>query len=421
MTRRINQVYPTWMESDPPPELVEHRFHDLKINVWVGLVDIQKIEGWQGNPRTELLRDQFYDAYARNPSNDEMCQIVLDDDDEKEGLKIKELAANIRKNGVRMPIVLTHEGKLLDGNRRYYASMFLLREGVDRKDRRDFAKVPALALPKGTTEDVESAILTEFNFVPDMQIQWPYYIRARTVYLDHHDGGIDKDELQKKYGMPWRYLSKWIAAAGLCESFLKYQGETFTSKQFAYRNFIMFDEMMRNYGAKFRDADFRRAIFDALLDSYEPESHKHHKFTKSQDVLRLDEIYDNNDAWQALVTNKGEKALKEALAILEISNLGGSSDPNPALKRVVKGLEKLVNNKSLPSADPDLLQNFHDYSQQLPGGPTDPAAQIEQMSEWLENMSAVQISELDRISLGRLKKALGLVIKFADSVARSKK
>lgn len=418
MSKRINLVPPSWMEELPSPFLEERRFYDRKINVWVGVVDIRKVEGWQGNPRTELLRDQFYETFAREPTNQEMCQLALNDDDDKEGLKIKELAANIQKVGVRVPIVLTYNKKLLDGNRRYYASTFLMTEGAERKEREDFAKIPAYVLPEGTTSEVEDSILTEFNFTKDMQREWPYYIRARKVYRDHDDNGLDKGELQQKYGLPWRYLSKWIAAARLCDQFLTHHDETFTAKQFAYRNFIMFDEMMRNYGAKFRDAEFRRAIFDVLLHGYEPENHKHHKFTKSEDALRLDEIYDIEDAWQTLKTGKGDKALKDALGILEISNLASSSDPNPVLKRIVKGLEKVVTNKNLPSADQDLLQTFRDYAQQVPGGLDNPAAQIEQMIEWLESMSAVQIAQLSKASLTRLTKALKLVLTMAQSLGQ---
>jgi len=418
MSKIINQERPAWLEKAPKPQLENHRFHDRQLAVWVGEVDISKIEGWQGNPRIELLRDQFYETFARYPSNEEMCQLVFAEDNEKDGLKIKELATNIRKNGVRVPIVLTFEGKLLDGNRRYYASTFLVTEGVGRGDRKDFAKVPAYVLPKGTDEDVEDAIITEFNFAANMQLEWPYYIRARVVYIAHTDLGLNRQELEQKYGVPWRYLSKWIAAAELCDRFLKHHNETFVAKQFAYRNFIMFDEMMRNYGSKFKDADFRESAFDVLLSGYEPENHKHHTFTKTSDVVRLDEIYDNEDAWQALVTGKGSKGLRDALGILEMSNLGGASDPNPALKRLVKGLEKLVKNKALSSAHQELLQSFHEYSQQVPGGPTEPDSQITQMIEWLEAMSAKQISELDKGSVVRLKNALSLVIKMSDAAKR---
>ena len=105
----------------------------------------------------------------------------------------------------------------------------------------------------------------------------------------------------------------------------------------------------------------------------------------------------------------------DAIGILEISNLGGASDPNPALKRLVNGLEKLVKNKALSSANQELLKSFHEHSQQIPGGPTDPASQIAQMIEWLEAMSAKQIAELGKGPVVQLKNALALVIKLSDA------
>jgi hypothetical protein len=397
------------MGKNPAPKLVQRRFHDRELHVWEGEVNIDKITGWTGNPRTELLRDQFYEQYARDPTNDEMCELVLADDDEKEGLKIKELAANIRKNNVRVPIVLTFGKKLLDGNRRYYASVFLVKEGAQRQDRTSFESLPAYVLPEDTSEDVEDAIITEFNFAANMQLEWPYYIRARKVFIDHDENGLKKDELHQKYGVPWRYLDKWVKAARLCDRFLKFHNESFNSKQFAYRNFIMFDEMMRNYGARFNDAEFRTSIFQILLNGYDPDNHKGHTFTKSSDVLRLDEIYDNPDAWQAIATARGAQALRDAVGILDLSNLGGASDPNPALKRLVKGLERLVKNNALVSANQQWLEAFHEQAQLVPGGPTDPAAQVEQMIEWLEGMTTRQVAELSPATITRLDKALTMV------------
>src|SRR5688500_8859279 len=118
MPKSINTTPPAWMAQDPSPKLVEHRFHDKTMLVWEGEVALDKIAGWMGNPRTELRRDQFYESYARDPTNEETCELVLGDDDEQ-SLKIRELAANIHKNGVRVPVVLTHDRRLLDGNRRY--------------------------------------------------------------------------------------------------------------------------------------------------------------------------------------------------------------------------------------------------------------------------------------------------------------
>jgi hypothetical protein len=420
MPKPIKTQPPTWLVKEPRPQLVQQRFHDRELLVWKGEVDVEKIAGWIGNPRTELLRDQFYDQFAREPTNEEMCQLVLADEDEKEGLKIKELSANIRKNGVRVPIVLTYKKKLLDGNRRYYACVFLLGEGAQRNDRNSFSQVPVYVLPEGTTSEVEDAIITEFNFAANMQLEWPYYIRARTVFVDYDEHGLDKDQLQHKYGVPWRYLDKWVKAARLSDRFLKCHGESFNAKQFAYRNFIMFDEMMRNYGARFNDAPFRDAVFGVLLNGYDPDNHKNHTFTKSADVVRLDEIYDNPDAWQALISGKGALTLRDALGILEMSNLGGASDPNPALRRVVNGLERLVKNKALGSASQELLQAFQEKAQQVPGGPTDPAAQVDQMVEWLEGMTTKQVAELTQGTLTRLERAMKLVHDMSASATKKR-
>jgi hypothetical protein len=420
MPKIIKTQPPTWMSKNPPPKLVSQRFHDRELQVWQGEVSIEKIAGWIGNPRTELLRDQFHEQYAREPDNDEMCELVLADDDEKEGLKIKELAANIRKNNVRVPIVLTFDKKLLDGNRRYYACVFLASEGAGRKHRNTFSYIPAYVLPEGTDEDVENAIITEFNFAANMQLEWPYYIRARRVFVDHDENGLDKDDLHQKYGVPWRYLDKWVKAARLCDRFLKFHDESFSAKQFAYRNFIMFDEMMRNYGARFQDAEFRNSIFQVLLNGYDPDNHKSHTFTKSSDVVRLDEVYDNPDAWQAILATRGSQALRDAIATVEMSSLGGASDPNPALKRLVKGLEKLVKNKAITSASQQWLEAFHEQAQLVPGGPIDPAAQVAQMVEWLEGMTTKEVAELSTATIARLDKALKIVRNMSVSAKKKR-
>ncbi|HUR42438.1 MAG TPA: ParB N-terminal domain-containing protein [Verrucomicrobiae bacterium] len=408
MAKTIDTTPPSWMVVSPEkPVLVEQKFHDKVIPVWKGEVELDTIVGWLGNPRIELLREQFYDNFAREPTNEEMCQLVLTDDDEKEGLKIKELAANIAKNGVRVPLVLTYDKKLLDGNRRYYACAFL---ASDKKNKDAYKRVPVHVLQKNTTTDVEDAIITEFNFAADMQVQWPYYIRARAVYKDSDEKGLEKDELVQKYGMPWRYLDKWVKAARLCERFLRFHNETHNAKQFAYRNFIMFDEMMRNYGARFNEAAFRERVFTCLLKGYEPENHKGHTFTRSSDVIRLDEMYDNADAWQTLSNGSGPHALQEAMAILDMSNAGGASDPNPALRRLVNGLDRLTKNKALGSANQDLLQAFQEKAQKVPGGLSDPVSQINQMVEWLEGMTTKQVADLSEASLNKLEQALRLVI-----------
>lgn len=408
---KIQTQKPDWLLGDLQME--RKRFHNTEIEVFVGDVALDSIEGWIGNPRTELQADQFQEMYGRVPSNEEMYQLVLADSDSKEGLKIKELAGNIHNNGVRVPIVLNYEGKLLDGNRRYYASMFLTNEGAPKDQRDRFKTIAAIVLPRGTSPEVEDAIITEFNFASDYRLEWPYYVKAMKVYEDHVDGMI-KEDLEKKYAWPWRVLNTWLKAAELCEKFLNYHNRTFLARDFAYRNFIMFDEMMRGYKTRFSNAEFRDSVFELLLAEY-PDNHR---FKRSSDVIRLDEIKDNPEAWETITSRKGPSALRDALRILEVSDFDNVADTNSKFKRAVKNLEKLVNNSSLVAADSDLLEDFHTLAEKVPGSPQDPAAQVSKMVEWLDDMTSIQIAGLSDKVLDSLREALQRILKMAESVKK---
>lgn len=407
---RIRTKKPSWMLGTV--EMERRRFHNTEIEVFLGEVSLDAIEGWVGNPRTELHFEQFKETYGRNPTNEEMYQIVLADTDPKEGLKIRELAGNICKNGVRVPIVLNYERKLLDGNRRYYACMFNSVDGAPLEQRKRFKRLPAMVLPEGTTPEVEDAIITEFNFADDFRLPWKYYTRATKVYADHVEG-ISYEELENKYGWPKRILSTWIRGAELCEKFLAYKEHGFLAKHFALHNFIMFDEMMRRYKSRLDNAEFRDSVFDLLLAEY-PDNHR---FRRSADVIRLPEIRDNSEAWGALTSKKGPEALKDALRILEVSTFDNVADVNLQFRRAIKGLTKLVNGGALAVADSDLLEEFHAQAERVPGSPQDPATQVEKMIEWLDAMTSLQIAELGASTLNNLRKALERVLKMAEAVS----
>lgn len=407
---RIRTKKPSWMIGTT--EMERRRFHNTEIEVFLGEVSLDVIEGWVGNPRTELQFEQFKETYGRVPTNDEMYQIVLADTDPKEGLKIRELAGNICKNGVRVPIILNYQRKLLDGNRRYYACMFNSLDGAPKEQRKSFKRIPAMVLPEGTTPEVEDAIITEFNFADDYRLPWSYYTKAMKVYADHVDG-LSHEELENKYAWPWRVLNTWVRAAELCEKFLAYHQHSFLARNFALRNFIMFDEMMRRYKARLDNAEFRDSVFNLLLAEY-PDNHR---FKSSADVIRLPEIRDNPEAWSSLTSKKGPEALKDALRILEVSTFDNVADVNSQFRRVVKQLAKLVTGGALPAADSDLLEEFHAQADGVPGSPQDPATQVEKMIEWLDAMTSLQIAELGADTLSNLQEALERILKMAEAVS----
>jgi hypothetical protein len=408
---KVSLKKPAWLIGETAVE--RRRFHNTEIEVFLGDVSLASVQGWIGNPRTELQAEQFKETYGRAPTNEEMYEIVLADNDPKEGLKIKDLSGSIYKNGVRVPIVLNYERKLLDGNRRYYACMFLSKDGAPKSDRNRFRNIPAMVLPKGTSKEVEDAIITEFNFADDYREEWPYYVKAMRVYKDFVDGS-GREELETKFALPWRILSTWIKAAELCERFLAYHDHSLFARLFAYRHFIMFDEMMRRYRSRLDKADFRDSVFDLLLAEFPDNA----RFKKSADVIRLPEIRDNPEAWTALTSKQGPEALKEALRILEVSTFDNVADVNSQFKRVVKGLEKLVDKGVLSAVDSNLLDEFHSQADAVPGSPQEPASQVGKMIEWLDGMTSLQIAEMGVGTLNNLRKALERVLKMAESVSR---
>lgn len=177
----------------------------------------------------------------------------------------------------------------------------------------------------------------------------------------------------------------------------------------------MFDEMMRNYPDRFKQEDFRDRVFDVLLGDY-PDNHR---FRRSSDVVRLDEIWDTPESWDTLVSKRGPQALKEALTILDVANLDSSPDPNPKLRRVVKGLEKLSDAGALAAADRELLAEFHLLAEQIPGAPIKPDAKIAKMIEWLDNMTSLEMAELEPATLNNLRIALERVLEMASTAARA--
>src|SRR5207253_9571475 len=124
---------------------------------------------------------------------------------------------------------------------------------------------------------------------------------------------------------------------------------------------------MRRYKSPLDKADLRDSVFDLLIAEY-PDNHR---FKSSADVIRLLEIIDNPEAWDALTSKKGPEALKSALRILEVSTFDNVADVSSRFRRVVKGLEKLVDSGVLSAIEDNLLEEFHTQAEGVPGSPQD--------------------------------------------------
>lgn len=188
---------PSLLEDQPTPRLVQKSFHGRKVAIWEGFTAVSNVHGWVKNPRLELELKRFKDDHAgRDPSDSEILAIMQS----VKEFGLKELAADIRNNGVRQPIILNSSGRLLDGNRRFYAVKFIL-EKADPSDPnlQDYKKIPVWLLDESCTEEDEQRILVQENFYPALKVEWPDFVKARYVY-DDLINGIPAQSVGQKYG-----------------------------------------------------------------------------------------------------------------------------------------------------------------------------------------------------------------------------
>ena len=153
------EVRPAVVAADGEWQLMMRRFNGVAIALYRAVGDVSQIRGWVDNPRIELALRRWRRREHRSgdsfPDDQEMLEIMLEDDElsrraEKATFAIVDLGEDIKRNGVREEIIVTWDGRLLDGNRRKFAVMWALSDrGVaDAAQRQMLGSVPMGVLPE---------------------------------------------------------------------------------------------------------------------------------------------------------------------------------------------------------------------------------------------------------------------------------
>lgn len=157
----------------------EKLFHEERVNVYPTVLSLDQIHFWPENNRTIFTFERLESDTKKKVSQlsiEEITQFVADQDIHK----IQVLAKSIKRNGVQSPMIIRDDGKLLDGNRRYFACQWL-------KMHSDvlppvLQKIPVQVIRQADlTETQELRILAEANFIPDLKVPWPLDAQARAV------------------------------------------------------------------------------------------------------------------------------------------------------------------------------------------------------------------------------------------------
>lgn len=175
-TKKFDWDPPNWLKNPKPKRVI---FHDQRVEVYEGQVNVSSIQLWRENDRTSLdiehLASESGVTDVKKLSDDEIISYVL-----KNGLHhIIELAKSIKANGARVPLTLTYNKELLDGNRRFIACKYLLE--TEKKKEPQFETVTAHCLKPGISKDLRYKIISEMNFLPDHKERWPQGVRAKYI------------------------------------------------------------------------------------------------------------------------------------------------------------------------------------------------------------------------------------------------
>lgn len=367
---------PTVFVATPTPQIKQRLYNGRRIVVWEGRVKVDSINGWVDNPRIELEKKKYLSKIGqRDITQEEIFTLMKNDPN----VKLKDLRDDIIKNGLREPLTLSFNGKLLDGNRRFFAVKYAL-EGMPVTDpnRQDLESVDAHVLSEIATFEDEQNVLVEENFSASLKIEWPDYVKARKVIDAFEDDGLTIDQLSKKFSWPKTKIRETLRINEIISDFIvfatsdvdpseehggglgisEHEAETLAAK-----NYQFFNEAQKSFYDPLKtDIDFKFQFFRWIAES---------KFSSFPEVRVAYKAWQHPEA-KSVLLQPDPSAAKSAKAILDYNS------------RVVQSSDEA-------------------------------AARIETFVKFLKEITAEEINKISRSTTDKLKEALDLVVKLSNA------
>jgi len=305
------------MEIDLKGISAEKRlFHNEWVDVYPKDLKFEEIKYWPQNYRTVLDFDVL--AKQKKKSIDELTVPEITDFlVHRHDLYLYDLAESIRKNGVRVPLIIADDGTLLDGNRRYFACSYLYQDAKNKNETvpRVLEKIPALIIKsKDINERLKQKILAEANFVSDFKVPWTLDVKAKVI-SDYFDSCLNKglskekayEEIQDIYGVSKSDVEAYVEAIALTKDFIANAKDDKKNqfREIVQGKFVYFWEF-RNKGLKGRaPLDPRselpqvKQLFFKMLENQ--------RFSNLKQVEPMIRAVRDKDRWEILSESQGVK------------------------------------------------------------------------------------------------------------------
>ncbi|MBY0576099.1 MAG: ParB N-terminal domain-containing protein [Gallionellaceae bacterium] len=173
-------------------------FHNEWLDVYPTSLPLSAIEFWKENNRTVFTFERLQIEKGKKLdelSIEEITEFIANQDIHK----LDVLAKSIGRNGVQVPLIIRDDGKLLDGNRRYFACQWLQMQCNRQKEPlpQTLLNIPAYIIRENDlSSELELKILAEANFIPDLKVSWPLDAQARAVeefYQERRQHDVDHE------------------------------------------------------------------------------------------------------------------------------------------------------------------------------------------------------------------------------------
>lgn len=253
--KKHNWDPPDWLRN---PEAEHVIFHDERVEVYKGQVDVNSIHLWRDNDRTTLDIEHLLKESGQRDigklTDEQIIGTII-----KNGVhKISDLAKSIKMNGVRQPLILTYGKELLDGNRRFIACKYLLAK--EKQSDIKFETATAYCLKAPLSKSLKYKIISEMNFLPDYKVQWAREIRAkyvRQLFNEYKDKFGEKKaikEVSYLLDIDKQDIFRFIEVLKMIEGYIKFVAEKSEqakkdAEMFAREKFHFFEEFY-NKGVK---------------------------------------------------------------------------------------------------------------------------------------------------------------------------
>jgi hypothetical protein len=353
-------------------------FHHRRIEGWSGYVKTTEIKGWVDNIRIALFVEKWKrDHGGEVPTNDEILDWMVNDPYDE--FALKNLSESIIKNGVRQQIVVEADGTLLDGNRRYFASLLKLRESEKKNDiktKQMVNQLPAFVLSPACSQDDLDAVLVEENFVDDCRREWPNFIKAQRVfetYRDLREVGESRPSaitrLVELFGKKKSEIERWIRMMNLIDEFHDFHvspdeesgrdtKDEYDVKWVSQERFEYFDELTKTEVARTLelDTEFRDKVFERLYAK---------DFKNFAQVRKLPAIANDPRARDKFMLGDGTKAVEDSIQWVTITGIAKRAmEVNDRILSFARFLGSLTAN-DIDKLDRQSIDALHEISNKV--------------------------------------------------------